>query len=231
MSYAVDVGRELRDPETVEETFNGPNIAQWKSAMDDEINSLIENKTCTLMDLPAGRKAIPNKWIFKTKTDNCGNIERYKARLVVKGCSQRKGIDYAETFSPVVRYSSIRFLVAMAAKLDLEIDQIDAVTAFLQGELKEEVYMQQPVGMNDGTARVCRLNKSLYGLKRASRVWNEKLGAVLIQSGLTCSKVDTCIYHRVEGVDVIIVTVYVDDLIIFSNSKSLKQQIKEKLLA
>lgn len=220
-----------QEPETPDEALNGPNADHWKKAMDEEFKSLLANGTWSLVDLPPGRKAISNKWVFKTKYDGDGNIDRFKARLVVKGCSQRHGIDYEETFSPVVRYTSIRFLLAIAAKMNLEIDQMDVVTAFLNGDLKEEVYMQQPAVFADGTKRVCRLRKSLYGLKQASRSWNEKLGAVLERAGLKSSKVDTCIYYRINAADVLIVAVYVDDILILSNSNSSKQYIKKQLKA
>lgn len=229
VSHAVEVNEGERDPLTPREALSGPNAEEWKEAMESEHRSLIENKTWTLVDLPVGRKAIANKWVFKRKIGSDGRIDRYKARLVVKGCSQREGIDYAETFSPVVRYTSIRFLLAAAAKLELDIDQMDVVTAFLQGDLKEEVYMQQPVGLEDGSARVCRLQKSLYGLKQASRCWNEKLSGVLLSAGLKCSQIDTCIFYHVDDVEIVIVAVYVDDLLIFSNNRASKERIKKAL--
>lgn len=138
-SNAVEVQNHIGDPETMTEAMASENAVNWREAMQTEMRSLAENGTWDLVDLPPGRKAIPNKWVYKLKLNGNGQIDRFKARLVVKGCSQRKGIDYAETFSPVVRYSTIRFLVAIAAKLNLDIDQMDAVTAFLQGDLKEEV--------------------------------------------------------------------------------------------
>lgn len=118
-----------------------------------------------MVDLHKDRNAIESKWVFKTKRNVDGTIALYKARLVIKGCAQRKGIDYQETFSPVVRYSSIRFLLALAAKHDLQIYQMDVVTAFLQGDLNEEV---QPKEFRKGT-QACLFKKSLYGLKQASR--------------------------------------------------------------
>lgn len=218
------------DPETVSEALSGKNAKQWRCAMDAELKSLEENKTWTLVHLPVGRKAINNKWVFKMKMGGDGKIDKFKARLVVKGCAQQKGIDYAETFSPVVRYSTIRFLLAMAAKLDLDLDHMDAVSAFLQGDLQEEIYMQQPVGAEDGSGRVCQLKKSIYGLKQASRAWNDKLGGVLIKAGLTCSKVDTCVYYRINNNDIIIIAVYVDDLLVLSNNRKTKEHIKNQLL-
>lgn len=219
-----------RDPITLPEAMSSINSEKWKCAMNAEMQSLKENQTWTLVDLPDGRKAINNKWVFKTKIRGNGQIDKFKARLVVKGCSQRYGIDYNETFSPVVRYSTIRFLIAMAAKLDLEIEHMDAVTAFLQGDLKEEIYMKQPEGLEDGTERVCRLHKSLYGLKQASRTWNEKLNQSLIEAGLKCSKVDTCVYYHVHEDTIIVVAIYVDDLLIFSNNQRLRNTIKQKLM-
>lgn len=190
---------EASDMATVNQALAGPNKSNWQQAMKDEYKSLIANNTWTLVDLPAGRKPITNKWVFQTKHDSDGVINRYKARLVIRGCAQRKGIDYEETFSPVVRYTSIRFLLGMAAKFDLDMDQMDAETAFLHGELDEEIYMAQPEGFQDGTSKVCRLNKSLYGLKQASKVWNQKLDAALREFGLTRSKTDACIYYFENG--------------------------------
>lgn len=232
VSNAVEVKEKtLPDPVTISEALSGRNAERWREAMNSELASLKENRTWSLVDLPAGRKAINNKWVYKTKIGENGQINRFKARLVVKGCSQREGIDYAETFSPVVRYSTIRFLLAMAAKLDLDIEHMDAVTAFLQGDLKEEIYMQQPAGMEDGSGRVCRLHKSLYGLKQASRAWNEKLGGCLLKSGLKCSQIDTCVYYLLHNTDILIIAVYVDDLLLFCNNHQMKHHFKKLLLA
>lgn len=136
--------------------MDSPDSELWKKAMVDEFNSLQENHTWELTDLPANRKAIDVKWVFKTKKDVDGNIVRHKARLVVKGYSQRKGIDYDQTFSPVVRQSSIRYLMSMAAQYDLEIEQMDAVSAFLQGDINEEIYVRQPKEFRVGD-KVCKL--------------------------------------------------------------------------
>lgn len=229
VANAVEVS--TRDPTTVEEAMASTYSSRWKEAMEAEFTSLLENNTWTLVRLPEGRNAIANKWVFKTKYGSDGSIDRHKARLVVKGCAQRKGIDYEETFSPVVRYDSIRFLIAMAAKLDLDIDQMDAVTAFLQGDLHEEVFMKQPDGMQDGSDRVCRLNKSLYGLKQSSRVWNEKLAQALLNAGLLCSKMDTCVFYRVKGDDILIVAIYVDDLLVFASNRATKERLKHQLMS
>ncbi|XP_055604574.1 uncharacterized protein LOC129752819 [Uranotaenia lowii] len=130
----------------------------------EEMNALAENETWELTDLPPGRTAIRNKWDFKINRDSDGRPGRCKARLVIKGCSQRLRIDYSEVYAPVVRYCTVRYLMALAVQHDLEIEQMDAVTAFLQGKLSEDIYMEQPEGFNDGSSKVCRL-------KRALNIW------------------------------------------------------------
>lgn len=142
-----------------------------------------------------------------------------------RGIHSERGVDFEETYSPVVRHSSLRYLFAMAARLNLEIDQMDAVTAFFQGELTEKIYMEQPPYFEDtrNESKVCRLNKALYGLKQASRVWNQKLDAALKKFGLTSTEYDPCVYYRVAGNNVLFVAIYVDDLLIFTNCKRWKK--------
>lgn len=143
------------DPITYEEVLQRPDKDLWIKAMNEEYQSLMDNKTWELCELLANRKSIKHKWVFKTKKDENGQITRYKARLVIKGCSQKYGVDYDEIFSPVVRYTSIRYIMALSVKYDLDIDQMDAVTAFLQGELNEEViFMSQPPGFQDNSNKV-----------------------------------------------------------------------------
>ena len=136
-------------------------------AMQEEMESLQKNNTYELVKLPEGRKALRNKWVYKLKKDGRGDLVKYKARLVVKGFGQKKGIDFDEIFSPVVKLSSIRIILGLATNQDLEIEQLDVKTAFLHGDLEEEIYMQQPEGFEDKRKEdlVCKLKKSLYGLK------------------------------------------------------------------
>lgn len=220
---------EVGDPISVKAAMNRSDAHLWQAAMKSEYDSLIENCTWELSDLPQNRRPIDCKWVFKTKRDANGEIVRHKARLVIKGCAQRYGIDYAETYAPVVRYSSIRYLLSMAARFDFEIEQMDAVTAFLQGELDEDIYMIQPEGFADGSTKVCRLKKSLYGLKQASRVWNAKLNTALIKFGMARSKVDPCVYFKRTHKQIIIIAVYVDDLLMFSNDSKLTATMKNAL--
>lgn len=217
------------DPETVQEAMSSDAAKLWKSAMVEEFDSLQQNQTWRLTELPTGKTPIKCKWVFRTKCDASGQVIRHKARLVVKGYSQKEGIDYQETFSPVVRYTSIRFLLAMATKYDLNIRQMDVVTAFLHGELKETIYMEQPQGFNDGSDRVCKLQRSLYGLKQSSRVWNEKLNGVLLKFGLKRSNADQCIYYLIAGDKMLFVAIYVDDVLIFTNDDQIENRLKEEL--
>lgn len=151
----------------------------------------------TLVPLPQNRKAIGAKWGFKIKIDGNNGNKRYKARLVAKGFGQKEGIDITETFSPVVRLNTIRILMALAVQDGMRIHQMDAITAFLQGDIEEELYMQQPIGFNDGTPNVCKLNKAIYGLRQAGRQWHKKLD--LLKIGFKSSLSDPCVY--VKNVD------------------------------
>ena len=140
--------------------------------MNEEMASLEQNKTWSLVPLPKGRKFVGCKWVFKKKIRLDGNVEKYKARLVAKGYSQVEGIDYGEIFSPVAKLTSIRFLLSLAAAYDLEVEQMDLKTTFLHGDLEEEIYMYQPkYFVEKGKEKlVCKLKKSLYGLKQSPRM-------------------------------------------------------------
>ena len=145
----------------------------WRDACEDEIKSIVKNKTWELVELPAGAKAIGLKWIFKVKRNSDGSINKYKARLVAKGYIQRHGVDFDEVFAPVARIETVRFVIAMAASRGWEIHHLDIKTAFLHGDLKEEVYVSQPEGFvtNGKENKVYKLKKALYGLRQAPRAW------------------------------------------------------------
>ena len=155
-------------PNNVQEALIDP---RWKAAMNEEMKSLQKNETWELVDPPPEKKPVGCRWIYTVKYKADGTIECFKARLVAKGYTQQEGIDYEETFSPVVRFTSIRLILAIVAHLDLELHQMDVKTAFLNGELEEEIYMEQPVDFitKGQEHKVCRLLKSIYGLKQFSR--------------------------------------------------------------
>ncbi len=215
------------EPQSIREIESRSDAQQWHQAIQEELKSLDENKTWDLVDLPKGQRMVKTKWIFKVKRDSDGKVSRYKARLVAKGFTQRPGIDYDQTFAPVVRYSSIRFLIALAVEHNLKIHQLDAITAFLQGDVEEDIYVEQPEGCSDGSQRVCKLNRALYGLKQASRQWNIKLDAVLKKNGLKKSKVDPCVYYSTDRC--LILAVYVDDIMIFYSDAEQLEKLKSSL--
>lgn len=159
------------------------------------------------------------------KTNGQGEPIRYKARLVAKGCSQKYGVDYSETFAPVVRYNTIRYLMAYAVQRKMKIYQMDAITAFLQGELEEEIFMCQPERYENGSNLVCRLNKAVYGLKQAGRQWNKKLDKFLIDIGFTKSQCDPCVYIKPN----LIIAIYVDDFLIFYLDSVKLDEIRKQL--
>lgn len=146
-------------PQTYESAVSSVEAVQWKCAMNEEMSALRKNKTWTLERLPENKKTVACKWVFTKKLDSNGNVERYKARLVAKGFTQREGIDFSETFAPVVRYESVRILLAIAERDDFELAQFDIKTAFLYGELKELIFMEQPQGFVDKSQplAVCKL--------------------------------------------------------------------------
>ena len=190
-----------------------------------------QNQTWDLVKLPDGKNVVGCKWVFKHKGDANGNIQRYKARLVTQGYSQKSRIDYDEVFAPVAQYNWIRAVLATANELDLEIHQMNVKTAFLNGNLEEEIYMQQPDGFvdTDNPEMVCRLRKRLYGLKQAAQCWNKIIDEFFKNSGYVQSDAGRCIsYKRVEKIFVI-AAVYVDDLPIASNDTELLTLEKKKL--
>ncbi len=165
------------EPKNLKDAMSAPDATLWKEAVNDEYDSLINNKTWSLTKLPLNRTAIKSRWIFKVKPGVKGSAPRYKAKLVAKGYSQRPGIDYEETFAPVTKQTTLRVVLSFVAAQDLEMRQLDIKTAFLYGDLSEEIYMKQPKGYvkSGDEDLVCRLHKCLYGLKQASRVWNHHL--------------------------------------------------------
>ena len=198
--------------------------------MKSEMDSMYHNNVWTLVDPPKGVKPVGCKWVFKKKTDMEGKVSTYKARLVAKGFTQRQGVDYEETFSPVAMVKSIRILLAIAAYYDYEIWQMDVKTAFLNGNLQEEVYMTQPEGFTseDGT-KVCKLNKSIYGLKQASRSWNLRFDETIKEFGFKQNGDEPCVYMKGSGFARTFLVLYVDDILLIGSDKIALKEVKDWL--
>jgi histone deacetylase 1/2 len=192
----------------------------WRAAMQEEYNALMENKTWTLVPSSSNKNLIDCKWVYHIKHRADGTIDRYKARLVAKGFKQRYGIDYEDTFSPVVKIATIRIVLSIAVSRDWSLRQLDVKNAFLHGVLEEEVYMKQPPGFEnpDTPHHVCRLDKALYGLKQAPRAWYSRLSAKLQDLGFLPSKADTSLFLYNKSGVTIFVLIYVDDIIVTSSS-------------
>ncbi len=222
----------VTEPSSLKEAMSGPHAKDWKEAADKEYNSLMEMKTWELVELPKNRKPVSCKWVFRVKHNKDGMIERFKSRLVARGFSQQPGIDFAETFSPVVRLTSICSLLAFAIEKGMLIHQMDVVTAFLNGQLEEEIYMEQPSGyVQPGKEHmVCKLQRSLYGLKQSPRCWNTVLRDYLKEIGFNQSKADPCVFVSNKK-PLTIITVYVDDLVLITENAEMMHKLKQNLAA
>lgn len=210
------------DPSTFQEAIGSSERDSWMEAMVEEMESLKKNKTWELSELPEGKKPVGCKWVYKKKEAvSEKEKERFKARLIAKGYSQRKGIDYDEVFSPVVRHTSIRIILTLVASYDLELEQLDVKTAFLHGDLEEVIFMEQPEGFKQPETEhmVCRLKKSLYGLKQSPRQWYKKFDSFMIQIGFTRCEYSYCVYVKsLEDGSYIFLLLYVDDMLIVAKS-------------
>lgn len=215
--WCMNAQAQSEEPSSVEEALQDQ---KWASAMENEHQALLRNKTWHLVPRPKGRNVIGCKWVYKVKRKADGTIDRYKARLVAKGFKQRYGIDYEDTFSPVVKAATIRLILSVAVSRNWSLRQLDVQNAFLHGYLEEEVYMQQPPGYEDMSHPnyVCKLDKALYGLKQAPRAWYARLCKRLQELGFLPSKADTSLFYYSRGEYTIYILVYVDDIIVASSS-------------
>jgi hypothetical protein len=205
---------------------------EWMDAMTEEYQSIMKNDVWEVVPKPKNKDVVSSKWIYKIKHAADGSIEKHKARFVARGFSQKEGIDYEETFAPVARYTSIRTIIALAAKMKWKLHQMDVKTTFLNGVIEEEVYIEQPQGfeVEDRKTHVCRLKKALYGLKQAPRAWYGRIDSFLTSLGFTKSKVDPNLYFKVMNDEPVILLLYVDDLFLTGEEK-LITDCKKKLVA
>lgn len=235
---------DAQDPMNIEEVNSSPNKDEWTKGIDEEFQNMFRNKVWEFVKRPEKTKILKTKWAFKTKVDDTGKPARYKARLVALGNLQRPGLDYNNTFSPVVKARTVRILTALAVEKGWSIHHVDIKAAYLNAELKEQAYIEIPEGLQEFLERngqmdcvpscdelrngnwVIRLKKCMYGLHQSGRTWNEKIDAELLAMGLTRCKADPCVYYSTMlG---IIITTYVDDLLFFGEEKRIIQ-MKRKI--
>lgn len=229
LCIAESIDHDVKDI-TLQEALKGPESHFWKASMKEELESFKKNDAWELVDRPADATIVQCKWVFKKKYDSTGKV-RYRARLVAKGFLQKPDIDYHETFSPVLRYSTLRLLFSIAAKLSLDIRHLDVTTAFLNGYLKETVYMYKPISYEASSEnnQVLKLKRAIYGLKQSSRAWYQRINDYLISLGYEKSKYEPCLFIKsVKNVKVI-VALFVDDFFIFSNSDITTKDLINKL--
>ena len=187
---------EVREPQDINEALASPQSKQWRCAIKEEVDSLVQRKTWEITQLPEGKKCVGYKWVFKLKANADGKITRYKARLVARGFTQRKEVDYGETYSPVVNFSVIRLLSALSVEYQWHTRHIDVKNAYLYGNLREEIYMELPPFTNAENGEVARMLRPIYGLKQSGRNWNEELDTFLIEIGFKRLKSSNCTYHK-----------------------------------
>ncbi|CAL2249603.1 unnamed protein product [Prunus armeniaca] len=205
----------------------------WRKAMEEEIKTIEKNKTWELVDRPKDKEIIGVKWVYKTKFNPDGSIQKHKARLVAKGYSQQPGIDFNKTFAPIARLDTIRTLVALAAQKKWKVFQLDVKSAFLNGELEEEIYVEQPQGFIEqgGENKALKLKKAMYGLKEAPRAWNNRIDKYFINVGFRRSKSEPTLYTKTQGKsDILIVSLYVDDLIYTGNNEEIIKEFKKDIM-
>ncbi len=220
------------EPKTVNEALSSTEGPHWQTAMEDELRSLQEMHTWESCKLPANRRAIPCMWVFKRKLNADGSIERYKARLVIKGFHQQHLVDFDKVFAPVVRASTVRLFFSIVAAQNLECHMVDISNAFVQGDVTNDIYMFQPPGFEDDTSNVLKLRKSLYGLKQAPRVWNQTLTALLLSIGCVRSQSDGALFTLcLSSGTVVYLLVYVDDIQIASRQVTDVEFVKQQILS
>ncbi|KAG7573078.1 Integrase catalytic core [Arabidopsis suecica] len=216
------------EPRTIAAALKHPG---WTGAMEEEIDTCHETKTWSLEPPPDNANVLGCKWIFKTKIKADGTLDKLRARLVAKGYDQEEGVDFLETFSPVVRTATVRMILHVATVEKWDIKQLDVKNAFLHGDLHETVYMKQPPGFEDKEHPnyVCRLHKAIYGLKQAPRAWFDKFSSYLLNYGFVCSPRDPSLFVYLKNNSIMLLLLYVDDMVLTGNDKTLISDLLKSL--
>ncbi|GMF23407.1 unnamed protein product [Phytophthora fragariaefolia] len=228
-SLGIEAVNALMEPQTVQEALNAPDADKWIEALEKEWKDLMRNNTWELVERPKGKTVLSSKWVFIRKRDANGNVARHRARITIKGCQQKYGVDFWETYSPVVAQEAVKFILLLALHLGLNARHVDFVTAFLNGPIDDdvEIYMEMPEYFDDGSGRVCRLLRSLYSLKQTPMIWYRTLDKYLRQCGFRRTKMDGGVYTRSVGSSPIFVAVYVDDLVIVGTGENIELVLNE----
>ena len=229
-SFALAIRGKLPEPRSYIEAMRSPQMEKWQEAMIEEYGSLLTNDTWTLVRRTNDMHVISTKWVYVIKYDEHSVPVRYKARLVARGFHQKLGIDFKDTYAPVVRFTTIRVMLKIAVEWSMKIHQMDVSTAFLYGDIDRDVYIEQPEGFVEMTRDyVCKLNKAIYGLKQSPHLWNKKINESLLAYGFERSKHDECLYVLRKSDEMMFVTVFVDDLIICASTMKMMNEFKEYL--
>ena len=224
----------IQEPKSYNEAIRSPHAENWRKAMQAEYESLMDNNTWTLVDEPEDQHVLPGKWVYKVKYRANGQVEKLKARYVAKGYAQIEGIDFFDTYAPTCKPETFRILLATAARKDLYLGQMDVKSAYLHSKIEEEIYLEQPDGFvkkaNSGQMLVCKLNKSIYGLKQAAKNWYEALTSLLLKKGFKRSCNDYCLFVRKEENGTFsYVLVWVDDIVVAGATEEAVNEIKSQL--
>jgi hypothetical protein len=215
----------LSTPKSFKQAMDAPEAPEWRQACQKEVDCLLEMTTWTLVQRPTDKPVLRGTWAFRRKLNSRGKEVKKKARWCARGDMQQQGLDYEETFSSVVKSMAYKLLFNRAAVEDLEIEQMDVDVAFLNSDIQEDVYIEQPEGFEDGTGRVCKLNKTLYGLRQSPRAWYLTIRAFFLGLGFSVAAADASVFYNED----LIVAIYIDDLLIFGKNKTKIQHFKDAL--
>jgi hypothetical protein len=215
-------------PKIIIETSASPNVDDWKEAVHSEMNLILSNGTWELVDRPYGCKPVGCKWMFKKKLMSDGTVDKYKAKLMAKGYTQKEGEDFFDNYSPVARLTIIHVLLSLVVSHGLLVHQINIKTTFLNRELEDEIYMTQHDGfvVKGQEDKVFKLQKSLYDLKQSPKQWHEKFDFTLISVGFSVNEVDRCVYYHHGGGQGVILFLYLDNILIFGTSLDMINEVK-----
>ena len=219
----------FQEPVSYASAMRSPDAEQWIAAINEEKEAFFANGTWEIVDADPAWNLLSSKWVFKLKRNEHGNVTRYRARLVARGFLHREGMDFGDIFSPVVRYSTLRIILALAAQYSLFKRHLDCPKAFTQADLDTVCYMKPPPGMKLPKGKCIKLHKSVYGLKQASRLFNQLLVSYLVSIGFVACPSDTCLMYLLRGSDIVLMAIYVDALLLCASCECIAAEVTNQL--